>query len=87
VINLGLKGNGIYWREEDAEGMLMLRATAVPGRWEEMREKVQAARATDRRREWQWQAPDIEAEWNAGVPITPPASQPQCSMQEETIAT
>ena len=33
VINLRLKGNGIYWREENAEGMLVLRAAALTGRW------------------------------------------------------
>ena len=66
--------------------MLVLRAAAVTGRWEETMERVQAAMATDRRRDWQWEAPDIEAELNSGGPIKPPASQPQCSMQEETIA-
>jgi hypothetical protein len=86
VINLRLKGNGIYWREENAEGMLVLRAAAVTGRWEEMMERVQAAMAMDRRRDWQWEAPDIEAELNSGVPIKPPASQPQGSMQEAANA-
>ena len=86
VINLRLKGNGIYWREENAEGMLVLRAAALTGRWEETMEQVQAAMATDRRRDWQWKAPDIEAELNSGVPIEPPASQPDASEQEETIA-
>jgi hypothetical protein len=86
VINLRLKGNGIYWREENAEGMLVLRAAAVTGRWEEMMERVQAAMAMDRRRDWQWEAPDIEAELNSGLPIKPPASQPQCSMQEAANA-
>jgi hypothetical protein len=86
VINLRLKGNGIYWREENAEGMLVLRAAALTGRWEETMERVRAAMATDRRRDWQWKAPDIEAELNSGVPIKPPASQPVASVQEETIA-
>jgi hypothetical protein len=86
VINLRLKGNGIYWREENAEGMLVLRAAALTGRWEETMGQVQAAMATDRRRDWQWEAPDIEAELNSGVPIKPPASQPVASEQEETIA-
>jgi hypothetical protein len=86
VINLRLKGNGIYWREENAEGMLVLRAAAVTGRWEETMERVQEAMAMDRRRDWRWEAPDIEAELNSGVPIKPPASQPDASEQEETIA-
>ncbi len=86
VINLRLKGNGIYWREENAEAMLVLRAAALTGRWEETMEQVQATMATDRHRHWQWKAPDIEAELNSGVPIKPPASQPDTSEQEETIA-
>jgi len=86
VINLRLKGNGIYWREENAEGMLVMRAAALTGRWEEMMERTHAAMAEDRRRDWQWEAPDIVAELNSGEPIKPPASQTQSSGQERTIA-
>ncbi len=42
--------------------------------------------ARDRRRDWQWEAPDIVAELNSGVTIKPPAPQPESSEQEETIA-
>jgi hypothetical protein len=45
VINPRLKGNGIYWREEDAEAMLVSRAAALTGRWEETRERGQEAMA------------------------------------------
>jgi hypothetical protein len=86
VINLRLKGNGISWREENAEAMLVLRAAALTGRWEETMERVQAAMAQDRCRDWQWEAPDIVAELNSAVPIKPPASQPRSSEQERTIA-
>jgi hypothetical protein len=86
VINLRLKGNGIYWREENAEAMLVLRAAALTGRWQEMMEGTHAAMAEDRRRDWQWEAPDIVAELNSGVPIKPPTPQPQSSEQEGTIA-
>jgi hypothetical protein len=86
VINLRLKGNGIYWREENAEAMLVLRAAALTGRWQETMEQVRAAMARDRHRDWQWAAPDIMAELNSGVPIKPPGSQPQSSEQEQTIA-
>jgi hypothetical protein len=57
VINLRLKGNGIYWKEENAEAMLVLRAAALTGRWEEMMERARAAMAADRCRDWQWKAP------------------------------
>jgi hypothetical protein len=86
VINLRLKGNGIYWREENAEAMLALRAAALTGRWEETMERTHAAMARDRRRDWRWEAPDIVAELNSGVPIKPPAPQPESSGQEKTIA-
>src|SRR4051812_5116340 len=86
VINLRLKGNGIYWREENAEAMLVLRAAALTGRWEETMERTQEAMASDRRRDWRWEAPDIVADLNSGVPIKPPAAQPESSEQNETIA-
>ena len=79
VINLRLKGNGIYWREENAEAMLVLRAAALTGRWEETMERTQVAMARDRRRDWRWKAPDIVAELNSGVPIKPPATQTESS--------
>jgi hypothetical protein len=86
VINLRLKGNGIYWREENAEAMLALRAAAVTGRWEEAMERTHAAMAVDRRRDWKWEAPDMVAELNSGVAIKPPAPQPQSAEREESIA-
>jgi hypothetical protein len=86
VINLRLKGNGIYWREENAEAMLVLRAAALTGRWQETMEKVQEAMARDRRRDWSWEAPDIVAELNSGVEIKPPTLQLQPSEENETIA-
>src|SRR5437764_13579980 len=79
VINLRLKGNGIYWREENAEAMLVLRAAVLTGRWQETMERTQAAMAKDRRRDWQWKAPDIEAELNSGRTIGPPSPQPVSS--------
>jgi hypothetical protein len=86
VINLRLKGNGIYWKEENAEAMLVLRAAVLTGRWEETMGRAQAAMATDRRRDWQWKAPDIEAELNSSLPIKPPSSQLDRAEQAETIA-
>jgi hypothetical protein len=86
VINLRLKGDGISWKEEDAEAMLVLRAAVLTGRWRETMERAQAAMATDRRRDWQWKAPDIEAESNSGLPIKRPSSRPDRAKQAETIA-
>jgi hypothetical protein len=86
VINLRLKGHGIYWREEDAEGMLVRRAAALTGRWQETMERAHVAMAADRRRDWDWEAPDIVVELNSGVAIKPPAPEPQSSGRERTIA-
>jgi hypothetical protein len=86
VINLRLKGNGIYWKEEDAEAMLVLRAAALTGRWEETMERTRASMATDRSRDWQWKAPDMEMELNSGLTIRPPSPQVGASEQAEAIA-
>ena len=36
IVNMRLKGNGIFWREENAERMLHMRANLKVGRWREM---------------------------------------------------
>lgn len=36
VINLRMKGNGIFWLEENAEAMIMLRSFYKAGRWEDL---------------------------------------------------
>jgi hypothetical protein len=86
VINLRLKGNGIYWREENVEGMLVLRAAVLTGRWQEMMRAAHAAMGSDRHRDWQWQAPDMVEELNAGVVVKPSEPQLASSGQIEAIA-
>ena len=54
VINLRLKGNGIYWTEDNAEAVLQLRAAVVSGRWEEIMNHTREAMARDRRTDWRW---------------------------------
>jgi hypothetical protein len=46
VINLRIKGSGIFWTEENAERMLVLRARLKAGRWRELEDQV-FARAGD----------------------------------------
>ena len=58
VINLRLKGNGIYWTEDNAEAVFQLRAAVVSGRWEEILEHTRDAMAKDRRIEWRWTPPN-----------------------------
>lgn len=36
IVNLRMKGCGIFWRDENSEAMLYLRAQLKAGRWEEM---------------------------------------------------
>jgi hypothetical protein len=77
VVNLRLKGNGIMWYEQNAEGMLALRAAALTGRWQETLDHVRETMARDRRLDWQWTSPNMPAELKAGIAIGPPAPQPQ----------
>jgi hypothetical protein len=65
VINLRLKGNSIYWTEENAEAVFQLRAAVVSGRWDEIFEHTQEAMARDRRKSWRWTPPDCLAELKA----------------------
>jgi hypothetical protein len=65
VINLRLKGNGIYWTEGNAESVFQLRAAVVSGRWEEILEPTREAMAKDRRTEWRWMPPECLAELKA----------------------
>jgi hypothetical protein len=76
VINLRMKGNSIFWAEENAEAMLVLRGLVLSGRWPEVFVKMTESLASDRRLAWEWQSPDMPAELNAGIPITPPQPQP-----------
>jgi hypothetical protein len=75
VINLRLKGPGLMWQEENAEGALALRAAAVSERWEETMAWVREEMGRDRQVGWQWVAPDMPAELKADVPIKPPVPQ------------
>jgi hypothetical protein len=58
VINLRLKGNGIYWTEENAEAVFQLRAAVLSGRWEEILSHTRDAVARDRRIDWRWTPPE-----------------------------
>jgi hypothetical protein len=75
VINLRLKGPGLMWHKENAEGALALRAAAVSERWEETMAWVREEMGRDRQVGWQWAAPDMPAESKADVPIEPPVPQ------------
>lgn len=76
VINLRLKGNSIYWEEDNAEAILMLRGLVLSGRWHEVFAKITKSLAEDRRLDWKWTSPDMPAELKAGITIAPPTPQP-----------
>jgi hypothetical protein len=76
VINLRMKGNSIFWKEDNAEAMLVLRGLVLSRRWKTTFAKITDSMATDRRRNWRWQSPDMSDQLKAGVAITPPTPQP-----------
>jgi len=76
VINLRLKGNSIFWKEENAEAMLVLRGLVLSGRWNEVFAKITQSLAHDRRLDWKWVSPDMPAELKASISIAPPTPQP-----------
>jgi hypothetical protein len=79
VINLRMKGNSVFWKEENAEGILALRNLVLSGRWNDTFAKITESMARDRRLNWQWHSPDMPAELKSGIEIMPPKPQPQSS--------
>ncbi len=77
VINLRMKGNSIFWNEENAEGMLVLRGLVLSRRWDDTFAKITESVAHDRRLDWAWQSPDMPAQLKTGSAIRPPKPQPQ----------
>jgi len=68
VLNQRLKGNGIMWKAENAEAMMVLRGAVLSNRWEETLEHVRAMMATDRRIDWRWSSPDMREELKPDEP-------------------
>jgi hypothetical protein len=77
VINLRMKGNGVFWTADNAEGMLVLRSLVLSRRWNDVFPKITDSMARDRRRDGAWRSPDMAAELKAGTSIKPPRPQPQ----------
>jgi hypothetical protein len=86
VINLRLKGNGIYWTEDNAEAVFQLRAAVVSGRWEEILEHTREAMAKDRRTEWRWMPPGCLAELKALEDEDDDLPQPSAKKQSKRTA-
>jgi hypothetical protein len=79
VVNLRMKGNGMIWEGENAEGMLKLRANVLCNRWDKTFAKVCQSMGSNRRLDWTWSPPDILEELNSDVPIKPPRPQPKAT--------
>ena len=62
VVNLRLKGNGIYWTEDNAEAVFQLRAAVLSGRWDEILAHTREAVSRNRKTDWRWQPPECLAE-------------------------
>jgi hypothetical protein len=77
VINLRVKGPGLLWYEHNAEGMILMRAAALTGRWQELVDNVRHSSSTDRRIDVKWASPDMRAELEAGTDVHPPTPQVQ----------
>jgi hypothetical protein len=76
VINLRLKGNSVFWEEDNAEGMLQVRGLVLSGRWDATIAEITASLASDRRLEWHWQSPNMTAELKAPAALPIPTPQP-----------
>jgi hypothetical protein len=61
VVNLRLKGNAIYWREEGAEAMLQVRAQVVTDRWDERLAALRRLELHDQRTAGPWEAQDMSS--------------------------
>ena len=55
IINLRLKNNGMFWREEHAEEMLQVRAQVISKRWDERVKAMRQHLRYDRRTDWKWE--------------------------------
>jgi hypothetical protein len=80
VINLRVKGPGLMWKEQNAEGLILLRAAALTGRWEELLARVRQSHSRDRRLDTRWTGPDIRAAKKVDAsaqPLSPQVQEPQ----------
>ena len=55
VVNMRLKNNATFWREENAEIMLQLRAQVISKRWDESQSNIRKLARKDARTDWRWE--------------------------------
>jgi hypothetical protein len=61
VVNLRLKGNAIYWLEENAEAMLQIRAYVLTNRWDQRLRELRKLRIRDVQTAWHWTPQDMSS--------------------------
>ena len=54
VINMRLKGNGIYWLKDNAESMLQLRSLVISNRWDERIQLMRIGKKSRCLTSWHW---------------------------------
>jgi len=54
VINQRMKNNSTFWKEENAEKMLQLRAHVISDRWDEQLLEIRILQRQDARTDWRW---------------------------------
>jgi len=59
VINMRMKGNSIYWREEGGESMLQVRAQVLTDRWDERLAQLRQLRLRRSQSDWHWNPQDM----------------------------
>ena len=59
VLNMRIKGNAIYWKQEMGEAILRLRALLLADRWDETMNRLRELRRHDARTDWKWQPRDM----------------------------
>ena len=70
VINMRMKGNSIYWREERSEAMLQLRAQVLTNRWDERLEELRRLQSNDSRTDWRWEPQDMSCKTECAAAST-----------------
>ncbi|MGH6793911.1 MAG: hypothetical protein ACREDH_01585 [Methylocella sp.] len=73
VINLRLKGNGMFWRERQAEAMLQVRAQVISNRWDDRLGEMRDLSRRQARTNWRWepQAMSVKSECAPTLPRAP----------------
>ena len=70
VINMRMKGNSIYWREDRGEAMLQIRAQVLTNRWDERLVELRRLQSNDSRTGWRWAPQDMSSKTECAVAST-----------------